>query len=56
MLHPTSFNPEIDTRLHRYYSNRIKKAFDPEYMEEEEPQTEAQKLMARLDNPSNQQA
>ena len=39
-----------------WFSKEIKKAFDPEYMEEEEPQTEAQKLMARLDNPSNQQA
>ena len=31
MLHPDSFNPEFDTRLHQYYSNRIKKSFDPNY-------------------------
>ena len=28
MLHPTSFNPEFDTRLHKYYSTRIRDAFN----------------------------
>jgi hypothetical protein len=28
MLHPTSFDPAFDTRLHKYYSNRIKDAFN----------------------------
>lgn len=32
MLHPESFNPEFDTRLHKYYSDRIKKAFDKNWM------------------------
>ena len=31
MLDPDSFNPDFDTRLHQYYSNRIKKSFDPNY-------------------------
>ena len=31
MLHPESFNPDFDTRLHQYYSNRIKKSFDPNH-------------------------
>ena len=31
MLHPTSFNPESDTRLHKFYSDRIKKAFNKNY-------------------------
>ena len=29
MLHPESFNPEFDTRLHQYYANRLKTAFNP---------------------------
>ena len=35
MLYPESFNPEFDTRLHKYYSNRIKKAFEMLSTEEE---------------------
>jgi hypothetical protein len=31
MLHPDSFNPEIDMRLHKHYSTRLKTAFDPNY-------------------------
>ena len=31
MLHPDSFNPIMDTRLHKYFSTRIKKSFDPNY-------------------------
>ena len=36
MLHPDSFNPNFDTRLHKYFSNRIKKSFDSTYMSPEE--------------------
>ena len=28
MLHPDSFNPDFDNRLHEYYANRLRKAFD----------------------------
>ena len=31
MLHPDSFNPDFDSRLHEYYANRLKKSFDPNY-------------------------
>jgi len=31
MLHPDSFNPMMDTRLHQYFSTRIKRSFDPNY-------------------------
>ena len=31
MLHPDSFNPMMDTRLHQYFSTRIKRSFDPKY-------------------------
>ena len=31
MLHPDSFNPAIDMRLHKHYSTRLKTAFDPNY-------------------------
>ena len=31
MLHPNSFHPEADTRLHQFYANRLRSAFDPNY-------------------------
>jgi hypothetical protein len=31
ILHLESFNPEVDKRLHEYFSDRIKKSFDPSY-------------------------
>lgn len=31
MMHPDSFHPEQDTRLHKHYADRLKKAFDPNY-------------------------
>ena len=37
-LHPDSFDPEFDNRLHQYYANRIRKAFDENY------QTPAEKM------------
>ena len=36
MLHPDSFDPKFDTRLHKYYSSRIKRAFNPDYQTPEE--------------------
>jgi len=30
-LHPDSFDPSFDNRLHAYYANRIRKAFDENY-------------------------
>jgi hypothetical protein len=66
MLHPTSFNPEFDTRLHKYYSTRIRDAFNVKSNEvstarvkenssqepqpSNEPQTLKQKLANRLRN------
>jgi len=48
-LHPDSFNPDFDTRLHTYYANRLKKSFDPNYQTPKEAQ-EADELMARTNN------
>tara|TARA_R110000737_G_scaffold139471_1_gene170295 strand:- start:143 stop:973 length:831 start_codon:yes stop_codon:yes gene_type:complete len=48
MLHPTSFDPAFDTRLHKYYSDRIRNAFNPNLVQENLDK-EAKKLMKRLD-------
>ena len=53
MLHPDSFNPEFDTRLHTYYANRLKKSFDPDYQTPKEVQ-EAEELMAKTNNENTQ--
>ena len=47
MLHPTSFNPAFDTRLHQYYTNRIRKGFNPSKISKRED-VEASQLMARI--------
>tara|TARA_R100000700_G_C3158017_1_gene134734 strand:- start:232 stop:1068 length:837 start_codon:yes stop_codon:yes gene_type:complete len=52
-LHPDSFDPEYDTRLHKYYANRLRKAFNPNYQTQEEV-AETDKLMSRLDTEDNQ--
>jgi len=31
MMHPDSFNPSNDNRLHTFYSERLRSAFDPNY-------------------------
>ena len=49
MLHPDSFNPASDTRLHKYYSTRIKKAFNPNHLTREEA-IEARQLQERTNN------
>ena len=53
MLHPDSFNPEFDTRLHTHYANRLKKSFDPDYQTPKEAQ-EAEELMAKTNNENTQ--
>ena len=47
MLSLESFNPEFDTRLHQYYSNRIKRAFDPNYQTAQEVR-KAEELKSRI--------
>ena len=46
MLHPDSFDPNVDTRLHKYFANRIKKSFDPNYKSIDEL-TQDEELKAR---------
>ena len=58
MLHPNSFNPEMDTRLHSYFANRLKKSFDPNFQTPEEARR-ADELIAKTkpqDNIENNQA
>ena len=52
MLHPESFNPEYDTRLHQYYSNRIKKSFDPNHQTAKE-RAAAEELIAKSNSKNN---
>ena len=40
MLHPESFNPDFDNRLHEHYAGRIKRAFDPSFKTAQEKQEE----------------
>jgi hypothetical protein len=62
MLHPDSFNPDFDGRLHEYYANRIRKSFDENYQTPAE-QKAAGELIARSNqatapenNPETNQA
>lgn len=45
MLHPQSFNPESDTRLHKHYADRIRNAFKNKKYEQktEKPEEKKQK-------------
>ena len=52
MLHPDSFNPDFDNRLHEHYAGILKRAFNPNYQTAKEAQ-EADELMARNDPNSN---
>jgi len=52
MLHPDSFNPASDTRLHKYYSTRIKKAFNKNYLTPEEV-VEARRLKEKNNNDNS---
>lgn len=49
MLHPESFNPDFDSRLHEHYAGRLKRAFDPNYQTAQEAQ-EADALIAKNNN------
>ena len=49
MLHPDSFNPEFDTRLHQHYANRLRKAFDENYQTPAERRA-AEELIAQSNN------
>jgi hypothetical protein len=58
MLHPESFNPDFDMRLHKYYANRLKKAFDPDFQTPAEAR-KADELIAQTnpqDNAENTQS
>jgi hypothetical protein len=46
MLHPDSFDPNFDGRLHTHYANRIKKAFDENYQTPAERKA-AEELIAK---------
>lgn len=52
-LHPDSFNPDFDSRLHEYYANRIRRAFDENYQTPAERKA-AEELMAKYNNQNNQ--
>ena len=58
MLHPDSFDPNQDSRLHAYYANRIRKAFDENYQTPAEAKA-ADELIAKTkpqqDNTENTQ-
>ena len=49
MLHPDSFDPNFDSRLHEYYANRIRKAFDENYQTPAERKA-AEELIAQSNN------
>jgi len=48
-LHPDSFNPNHDNRMHEYYANRIKKSFDPNFQTPAERKA-AEELIAQSNN------
>jgi hypothetical protein len=52
MLHPDSFNPDFDSRLHEYYANRLKKSFDPNFQTPQEAR-KADELIARTNPQDN---
>ena len=49
MLHPDSFDPNQDSRLHEYYANRIRKSFDENYQTPAERKA-AEELIAQSNN------
>ena len=49
MLHPDSFDPNHDSRLHEYYANRLRKAFDENYQTPAERKA-AEELIAQSNN------
>jgi len=53
MLHPDSFDPNNDGRLHTYYADRVRKAFDENYQTPAERKA-AEELIAKSNNQNNQ--
>mgnify|MGYP003647528441 FL=1 len=54
MLHPDSFNPDFDNRLHEYYANRLRKSFDENHQTPAEAR-KADELIARTTPQDNTQ-
>ena len=52
MLHPDSFNPAFDNRLHQYFSVRIRKANDENYQTPAERKA-AEELIAKSNSQNN---
>ena len=47
-----AFNPQVDNRLHRYYADRLKKAFNPNYQTPKEVKR-AKQILANLQRPGS---
>ena len=54
MLHPDSFNPAFDNRLHQYFADRLRRAFDPDYQTPAERKA-AEELIAKSNSQNNAQ-
>jgi len=54
MLHPDSFDPEFDNRLHQHYTNIIRKSFDENYQTPAERKA-AEELIAKSNSQNNTQ-
>ena len=52
-LHPDSFNPDHDNRMHEYYANRIRKAFDENYQTPAEKKA-SDELMAKTNTENTE--
>ena len=55
-LHPDSFNPSFDNRLHAYYANRIRKSFDENYQTPAERKATEELIARNKNNKTNNQA
>ena len=53
-LHPESFNPELDNRLHQYYADRLRKSFDPNYQTPAEARA-ADELMTKTNKGNTEE-
>ena len=47
-----SFHPDYDNRLHQYFSGRIKRSFDPNYMSEQEKANQPEQAKKTFQAPS----
>ena len=55
-LHPDSFDPSFDNRLHEYYANRIRKSFDENYQTPAERKATEELIARNKNNKTNNQA